>query len=81
MDNIALYHFGIFLSALIILDISLIISLLRTGDERKTAHRLENQRLYTSGGYGNFNHRCDTVAYQCGSHADQSLLSNSASLP
>ena len=35
MDNIALIIFGIFLSALIILDISLIISLLRTGDERR----------------------------------------------
>lgn len=35
MDNIALIIFGIFLPALIILDISLIISLLRTGDERR----------------------------------------------
>lgn len=35
MDNIALIIFGVFLSALVILDIALIISLLRTGDERR----------------------------------------------
>lgn len=35
MENIALIFFGIFLLALIVLDISMIVSLLRTGDERR----------------------------------------------
>ena len=35
MENIGLIIFGIFLLALITLDISMIISLLRTGDERR----------------------------------------------
>ncbi len=35
MENIALVLFGIFLLILIILDIAMIVSLLRTGDERR----------------------------------------------
>ena len=35
MENVALVLYGIFLLILIVLDISMIISLLRTGDERR----------------------------------------------
>ena len=35
MENIGLIIFGVFLLVLIILDISMIVSLLRTGDERR----------------------------------------------
>ena len=35
MENVALVLFGIFLLILIILDIAMIVSLLRTGDERR----------------------------------------------
>ncbi len=35
MENIALVLFGIFLLILIILDVAMIVSLLRTGDERR----------------------------------------------
>ena len=35
MENLALFLFGIFLLILIILDIAMIVSLLRTGDERR----------------------------------------------
>ena len=35
MENVALVLFGIFLLILIILDIGMIVSLLRTGDERR----------------------------------------------
>ena len=35
MENLALVLFGIFLLILIILDIAMIVSLLRTGDERR----------------------------------------------
>lgn len=35
MENIGLIIFGVFLFVLIILDISMIVSLLRTGDERR----------------------------------------------
>ena len=35
MENAALVLFGIFLLTLIVLDISMIVSLLRTGDERR----------------------------------------------
>ncbi len=35
MENVALVLFGIFLLILIILDIAIIVSLLRTGDERR----------------------------------------------
>lgn len=35
MENIALVLFGIFLLILIVLDIAMIVSLLRTGDERR----------------------------------------------
>ena len=35
MENVALIIFGIFLLALITLDVSMIVSLLRTGDERR----------------------------------------------
>ena len=35
MENIALVLFGIFLLILVILDIAMIVSLLRTGDERR----------------------------------------------
>ena len=35
MENVALFLFGIFFLILIILDIAMIVSLLRTGDERR----------------------------------------------
>ena len=35
MENLALVLFGIFLLILIVLDIAMIVSLLRTGDERR----------------------------------------------
>ena len=35
MENIGLILFGLFLLALIVLDISMIVSLLKTGDERR----------------------------------------------
>lgn len=35
MENLALVLFGIFLLILIILDVAMIVSLLRTGDERR----------------------------------------------
>ena len=35
MENLALFLFGIFLLILIILDFAMIVSLLRTGDERR----------------------------------------------
>lgn len=35
MENVALIVFGIFLLALIALDVSMIVSLLKTGDERR----------------------------------------------
>lgn len=35
MENVALIFFGIFLLALITLDVSMIVSLLKTGDERR----------------------------------------------
>ena len=35
MENVVLVLFGIFLLTLIVLDISMIVSLLRTGDERR----------------------------------------------
>ena len=35
MENLALVLFGIFLLVLIVLDVAMIVSLLRTGDERR----------------------------------------------
>lgn len=35
MEKVALFFFGIFLLILIVLDIAMIVSLLRTGDERR----------------------------------------------
>ena len=47
MDNLMLICFGIFLLALIVLDIVMIISLLKPGDERDVYKRqILSRRLY-----------------------------------
>lgn len=42
--------FGVFLLLLIVLDVGMIVSLVRQGDERRQDDRLEDQYLYIIGG-------------------------------
>lgn len=50
MTEIGLLAFGVFLLLLIVLDVGMIVSLVRQGDERRQDDRLEDQYLYIIGG-------------------------------